>query len=353
MSYERKTDSPKPTLSVILAVLNEGRYLRSVVQSLLKQQTELGDSQFNLEILVVDGMSTDNSREIVSEMASADPRVRLISNERRKTPYAFNLGIREARGEYVAILGSHTYYQPDYLAVCLSELSTHNAVGCSGRILSEPADNSFPARMAAWVSGHRFGTSGSSFRTTPEGYADSIGYPVFLRQPLLDVGGYDETLHRNQDNDMNERLRRAGHRLYCTWKTHSVYHTQPTLRALMKYALKNGYWNIISLRKNAASMSLRHYIPLLFVVAIFTSLMLAGAGLILLPDTLKFLAWLPLILVLGSYFFCAFLASLDLALKQRTLGPLLLPPAFLAFHVSYGLGSIQAILNRGREPVEG
>lgn len=344
--------SELPTISVILAVYNEGRYLRAAVESLLQQKTSEPGAEFELEILVVDGCSTDDGPAIVREISSHDSRVRLVTNEKRKTPYAFNIGLREARGEYVAILGAHTYYQPDYLAVCLAELRAHDAVGCSGRILSEPANTSFPARMAGWVSGHRFGTSGQSFRMTPEGYADSIGYPVFLRQPLLDVGGYDETLHRNQDNDMNERLRRAGHRLYCTWKTHSVYHTQPTLKALMKYALKNGYWNIISLRKNAASMSLRHYIPLLFVLAILSGLLLGGLGVILLPQNLQIFAWLPLTLVLGSYLFCALLASIDLALKQRSLAPLLLPPAFLAFHVSYGLGSIQAILNGGREPVE-
>jgi len=341
------------TISVILAVYNEGKYLRNAIESLLKQESGASGSEFNLEILVVDGLSTDESQSIVQEISSRDPRVRLLLNERRKTPYAFNIGIREASGEYVVILGAHTYYQPDYLAVCLAELKKHDAVGCSGRILSEPADNSFPARMAAWVSGHRFGTSGSSFRTTPEGYADSIGYPLFVRQALLDVGGYDESLHRNQDNDMNERLRRAGHKLYCTWKTHSVYHTQPTLKALMKYALKNGYWNVISLRKNAASMSLRHYIPLLFVVAILIGILLAGTGLLFLPRGFKVFAWLPLVAVLGSYLLCALLASIDLAWKQRSLVPLLLPFAFLAFHVSYGLGSIRAILNGGREPAEG
>lgn len=353
MNHERQTDNSRPTLSVILAVLNEGRYLRSVVLSLLEQQTGTGDSAFNLEILVVDGMSTDDSRAIVTEMSAADPRVRLVSNERRKTPYAFNLGLREASGEYVAILGAHTYYQPDYLLVCLSELRKHEAVGCSGRILSEPANNSLPARIASWVSGHRFGTSGNSFRTTPEGYADSIGYPIFRKQPLLDLGGYDETLHRNQDNDMNERLRRAGHKLYCTWQTHSIYHTQPTLKALMKYALKNGYWNIVSLRRNAASMGLRHYIPLLFVLSLVIGSGLGIIGNFLLPAGYRWLGWLPLLLSLGAYLSCAFLASLDLAVKQKSLTPLLLPPAFLAFHVSYGLGSIQALLRGGRAPAEG
>lgn len=342
-----------PTISVILPVYNEGRFLLEAVDSLLKQETRIPGSEFDLEILVIDGKSTDDGLKLLLDNFESDRRVRILTNEKRKTPFAFNIGLREARGEFVAILGAHNKYALDYLAVSLGELRAHDAVGCSGRVLATPPNQSLSARFAAWVSGHKFGSSGRSFRTQPEGFADTIPYPVFYRQALLDVGGYDESLHRNQDNDMNERLRRAGHKLYCTWKTHSVYHTQPTLKALMKYALKNGYWNIISLRKNAASMSLRHYIPLLFVVAILIGILLAGTGLLFLPQGFKVFAWLPLTMVLGSYLFCALLASIDLAWKQRSLVPLLLPFAFLAFHVSYGLGSIRAILNGGREPVEG
>lgn len=342
-----------PTISVILPVYNEGRNLHAAVHSLLQQQTSTPGAEFNLEILVIDGLSTDGSVDTLRKETLHDPRVRFLTNEKRKTPFAFNMGLGESRGEFVAILGSHNQYLPDYLAVCLAELRSHDAVGCSGRVISHPPNPSLSAKLASAVSSHKFGSSGRSFRTQPQGFADTIPYPVFRRQALLDVGGYDESLHRNQDNDMNERLRRAGHRLYCTWLTSSLYHTQPTLTALCRYARRNGYWNIVSLRKNAASMSLRHFIPLLFVLSILIGVLVAGVGFALLPAEFKMFAWLPLAAVFGLYLLCASLASIDLAVKQRSFAPLLLPPAFLAFHISYGLGSIQAMLNGGREPMEG
>src|SRR5207245_11720416 len=93
-------------------------------------------------------------------------------------------------------------------------------------------------------------SSGRSLRTARQGFADTIPYPVFRRQPLVELGGYNERLARNQDNDMNQRLRAAGHRLYLTWRTSCRYRAQPGPRELMRYACRNGYWNFLTDRKS-------------------------------------------------------------------------------------------------------
>jgi succinoglycan biosynthesis protein ExoA len=119
----------RPLVSAIVAVRNEGRHIESVVHSLLQQEV----SEFDLEVIIVDGDSCDATRDIVSRVAATDSRVKLIINKHKKTPYAFNLGLDKARGDHVCILGAHTRYARNYIAACLDELKRSGAVGCSGR----------------------------------------------------------------------------------------------------------------------------------------------------------------------------------------------------------------------------
>jgi GT2 family glycosyltransferase len=331
------------TLSVVLAVYNEAPVLRDTLASLLSQRLPAGHA---LEVLVIDGGSPDGSADIAREIAATDGRVRVLHNPRRLTPYAFNIGIQDARGDYVCILGAHCRYAPDYLAVCLQELHATGAVGCSGRLLTQPASATLGAELSSWTLGHPFGVSGASARTQPEGFVDSPAFPVFRRQALLDVGGYDEAMVRNQDNDMNYRLRQAGHRLYCTWKTSCAYGARPDLPGLWNYARANGFWCGISSCRQPASLGLRHYTPLVFWLV-------TTAGILLLPVAWSTGGWRwgliaasPILvhLVLGH------LAGLHLAVRQRRLAGLLMPWVFLRFHLTYGYafarGLIQERLGR-------
>lgn len=328
-----------PLVSVILAVRNEAGSLAESLASLRAQQT----SGFAWEILAIDGDSTDGTREILEEIASRDSRVRVLRNEKRRTPFAFNLGLREARGEFVAILGAHTLYAPDYLAVCLQELRARDAGGCGGRVLTTPAAETLAARLVAAVLSHPFGSSRKSFRTQREGFVDTVNYPVLRKSALLEAGGYDEDLLRNQDNDMNQKLRERGQKLYCTWKTRCFYRPKGTLGELMAYARGNGFWNVVSWRKNRAAMGARHFIPFLFLAALLVTGVLALGGQ-LRGGPYATLAAAPFVLLLGFYFAAAGAAALQSALRQRWAGALCLPAVFFGFHLSYGWGTLQAIL---------
>ena len=225
----------QPLVSAIMAVRNEERHIEAAIKSLLQQQT----SGWEIEIIVVDGDSSDRTEEIVKRIASGDSRVELAINEQRKTPYAFNLGIQRARGEYICILGAHTTYAQNYIATCLEELKLHGAAGCSGRLITRPGGDGLQARLVAWTLAHPFGTSARSMRTRGAGFADTIPYPIFLKSTLLEVGAYNTKLHRNQDNDLNQRLRARGYKLYITDKTSCELFVSPDLASLASYAFKN------------------------------------------------------------------------------------------------------------------
>lgn len=334
MSYSR------PLVSVILAVFNEEPYIEKSLGSLLRQSAP----DFDLEVLVVDGNSQDGTAAKVSAIALSDPRVRLVVNERRKTPCAFNVGLRAARGEYVCILGAHTLYPQDYIAVCLRELKAHNAVGCSGQMRTVPANGSAQARLAAWTMGSRFASSRKSVRTQADGFADTIPYPVMLKQALLDVGGYDEELDRNQDNDMNHKLRSLGHRLYLTGKVESVYFARPTVRSLWEYAFLTGRWNAFTLRRNAGSMALRHFVPFAFVT-VLSFLLYATVAAPLIAPRFAMVPVAALLLVLAAHLAVGFLAAGEVLFRERQAAALMLPPVIFAFHVAYGVGTFAGLLD--------
>ncbi len=321
------------TLSIILAVYNEARHLKDVLNSLLSQ--EVHDIQ--LELLVIDGNSTDQSVEIATQFARQDARVRVFSNPQRSTPYAFNIGLQHANGQYVAILGAHALYAPDYIATCLKEMLAHNAAGCSGRIIAKPPRQSLQALLTYWAMNHPFGVSTRSFRSIPEGDADSLPYPVFRTSVLRDLGGYDVRMIRNQDNEMNYRIRQAGYHLWVTWKTHAIYYTKPTLEGLFRYAINNGSWCAVSFKNSPRSLGLRHYIPAIFFCVVGVSVLLALISLLLQwPVLITTIILLPLFLHLAV----GVLASLFLCIRERNLCALFMPGVFLGFHLVYGYGFI-------------
>lgn len=334
-----------PLVSVVLAVFNEAGHVQKCMDSLLAQETP----GFDIEILAVDGGSTDGTREYLDVIAAKHSHVRVLLNPKRRAPFAFNIGIQEARGQYVCIFGSHTIYGKDYISVCLKELLAKGAGGCGGRVLTEPSSGNLEARLVAYSMAHPFGSSRKSFRTQPEGFADAVNYMVIRRDALLEAGGYSEVLLRNQDNDLNQKLCANGHRLYCTWKTQCIYHPKGTIRDLLRYGYLNGFWNVISFKENSASMGLHHFVPFFFLIGLLASALLSIAGLLSPNPSFRFLALsFPVLSVL--HLAVGTLAALQVSVQKRFLGALWLPLVFLGFHFAYGLGTLVALVKGVRVP---
>jgi len=333
--------SGHPLVSAILAVRNERRHIETTMESLQRQETY----GWEIEIIVVDGDSSDGTDEIVKRIASNDSRVKLVINAQKKTPYAFNLGIQTARGEYICILGAHTTYAPDYIATCLEELELHGASGCSGRLITRPGGDGLQARLVAWTLAHPFGTSARSMRTRQPGFTDTIPYPVFLKSAVLNVGAYNTQLHRNQDNDLNQRLCAHGYKLYITDKTTCEYFVSPDLVSLARYAFNNGFWNIISFKMNPASMSLRHFVPGAFVVVLLISFLMFLYSVM---EHIQLWMVVPILMLVATYAVASIAVSCHIAFRERSIEALLMPITFLLLHVFYGAGTVSAVISNAR-----
>lgn len=318
----------KVTVSVIVPIRNEERYIASCLQSLLDQTY----SSEGYEILVVDGRSSDRSKEMVEEFARWHGNVRCLDNPAAIAPAAMNIGIRNAAGEFIIRADGHNFYPEDYIANCVKCLQETGADNVGGPWRTVPFDDSFGSRMVAAILTNPFGVGDSRFRTSRfEGFVDTVPFGAFRRELFDHVGMYNEKLVRNQDNELNARIRRAGGKIYQTPALTTEYHPIADLAALLKQTYKTSQWHLFSVRQNASSMGVRHFVPAVFVLslmallagAIWSPLCLAGLGVLL-----------SVYLLTGIYF--AFRRSKDWGPSVKSA----LPAVCLLFHIVYGLGTI-------------
>lgn len=321
-------------LSVVCPIYNEEKYIAQCLDSLLQQDYPKSD----LEILLVDGMSTDKTREIVKGYEEQYPFIRLLDNEKRIVPCAMNIGVKAAKGDIIIRLDAHASYERDYFSVLsrrLMELKADNVgVVCRTDVL-----NKTPKTLAIReVLGNKFGVGGSVFRTGVDKVqeVDTVPFGCWRKEVFAKYGLYDERLIRNQDIELNKRILRGGGKIFIVPDTYCTYFARETFVKLAKNNYENGKWNILTVfyTKQMDSLSLRHFIPLLFVLSLL--LPIVGS-----------LIWWPIswvaVLSLLTYFLALGCVCAKLVLRKGLKLHYLLM-SFLVLHLSYGWGALVALL---------
>ena len=322
-------------LSVICPIYNEEKYIAQFLDSLLQQDYPKDD----LEILLVDGMSKDRTREIVADYTAKYPFIRLIDNPDKIVPYAMNRGIDAAKGDIIIRLDAHASYQPDYFSVLVNGLQRLKADNV-GTVCKTDVLNKTPKTLAIReVLGNKFGVGNSTFRTgiDHEQEVETVPFGCWRKEVFEKYGLYDVRLVRNQDIELNKRIKRGGGKIYILPDTYCTYLARETWSALAKNNYGNGKWNILTVyyTKMFSSLSLRHFIPLLFLLSLIVPTLLA-------------LIWWPFILVsvasLLAYLCLVSIISFNLA-RRKGLNFFYLVVTFFVLHLSYGWGSLMGILN--------
>lgn len=318
----------KARVSVIVPVRNEERYISACLQSLL-QQTYPSESY---EIVVVDGRSSDRSREIVDVLRRKFPNLHCVDNPAAIAPAAMNIGIRRATGKIIIRADGHNFYPRDYIENCVKYLEQTGADNVGGPWVTVPTNQSFGARLVAAVLSNPFGVGDSHFRTTrAEGFVETVPFGAFHRELFHRLGMFNEKLVRNQDNEFNARIRKAGGRVFQTPALTTEYHPIATFSGLLMQTFKTSQWHVFSVSENPSSMGVRHFMPALFVVV---SAMLISVSLV------SPVAAILSILLLAGYVLAGWYFAFN---KSRSYGPavgLFLPFACFCFHLSYGLGTL-------------
>jgi len=325
-----------PLVSVILPIRNEAHYIARSLGAVLAQDYPAD----RMEVMVVDGMSTDGTREIVESMRAGSQRVHLIDNTRRIAPTAMNAAIARARGEILVRVDGHCEIDRDYVRRCVEHLRNDKVDGVGGPL--QTIGESFVARGIAVAMSSTFGVGDSAFRTVSNKtmLVDTIAFPAYTRDIVERVGLFDEELVRNQDDDYNYRLRKIGAKVLLASDVRSRYYSRSSIRSLWRQYFQYGYWKVRVMQKHPRQMRPRQFVPPLFVGALLLSLAAA-------PFSFIFGAWfaLPCGLTAGSYALANLAASVLITVKRRD-WPLfwLLPIAFAILHVSFGLGFLVGLL---------
>ncbi|MCK4781649.1 glycosyltransferase family 2 protein [Candidatus Parcubacteria bacterium] len=317
------------TISVIIPCRNEEKFIGQCLDSIITQDYPTK----NLEILVIDGMSQDRTREIIEKF-----KIQIIDNPKKIIPCALNIGIKQARGEIIIRMDTNAIYAKNYISKCVSCLQKYKADNVGGVIKTLPKKNTIFAKAITLALSHPFGVGGSHFRAGSKKprWVDTVYGGCFKKQIFEKIGFFNENLARSQDMEFNLRLKKAGGKILLVPDIISYYYPSSTLTDFFKHNIKDGIWAIYPLKFVKMPFRLRHYIPF-----IFTSSLL-GAGLL----AFFFPIFLYLfLLIFSSYFLTNMYFSVKIALRERDLRYLLIMPITFAIrHIGYGLGSILGLI---------
>jgi glycosyltransferase involved in cell wall biosynthesis len=331
-----------PFVSIVMPIRNEFADIGTCLESVLTcdYPTE------RLELLAVDGMSDDGTRDVVASLAARDPRIRLLDNPERTTPHALNMGIADARGELIVRMDAHAIYPAEYIRRCVTGLLESGADNIGGVLITVPGDETPIAYAIAVALSSPFGVGNAYFRigTNTPRWVDTVPFGCWRRQLLLSLGGFDTELPRNQDDELNARILKRGGRILLDPEIRARYVARPTLRKLALMLYQYGYYKPFAVHRAGRIASLRQLAPPLLVATLFVA---AVAGLAW-PG-----AWLILFGIVVAHLGFGLALGLVGARQHGPAIALRLPLIFAVMHGAYGWGYLRGLfdlLTRGRAP---
>jgi len=317
MKYEFFMENNLPLVSVIIPCRNEERFISKCLDSIIINDYP----QERLEVLVVDGMSEDKTREIVRKYSEKYSFLKLIENQKKIIPAAMNIGIRESKGEIIIKMDAHTCYEKDYISKCVKHLKESGADNVGGVLLTLPAKDTLIAKAIAISLSHPFGAGNSYFRTgsNKPREVDTVAFGCYKKEVFEKIGFFDEKMAQTEDFELNSRLRKTGGKIMLFPDIKAFYYpSSDNLEDFFKHNFTDGIWATYPL-KYGLKVSLRHLIPLILIL------------------TLPLSIW-PYILI--SLFF-----STKIAFKEKYFRLFFfMPLAFGVRHFGYGLGSIWGLI---------
>lgn len=318
------------TVAIVIACRNEEKYIGRCLDSIVA----LNYDKSLLQVLVCDGLSTDRTQEIVKGYEAKYPFIRLLINQNKTAPYAFNLGIKSTTTDYVLIFGAHGELYPDYITNCLDAFGRDPQIGCVGGYTENVMEDEISEVIACAMSSP-FGVGNAHFRTgTKEGYVDTVGMGTYKREVFSKVGMYDEELTRNQDDEFNFRVAKAGYRIYLDPRLKTKYYVRASYGKLYKQYYQYGYWKVYVNAKHRTVTTARQLVPLFFVLFLTVGLAVSLFHIYL------FAAWL---FVLLMYILGGAVAAARVSRKISNIPKILY--TFFILHWSYGYGYLAGIID--------
>ena len=318
-------------VSIICPCRNEVGHIDAFLRATARQKA----TEFDLEILVADGESDDGTAAILTAWRAREPRISIIPNPGKIVSTGLNAAIRLAQGDIVVRMDVHTEYADDYVAQCVRALEQSRAMCVGGPWLAK--GNSPRQRAIAAAFGSAFGSGGAkSRRTDYTGPVDTVYLGAWRRADLIALGGFDEALVRNQDDELCLRITQSGGTAWQSAAIRSLYMPRDSLRALWRQFYQYGYWKVAVIRKHRTAAAYRQLVPTLFIALLMT---LAIVGFVV-P-----VAWLLGASLLIAYVAAAALSAFFASESHRPASLFLVMLSVACMHFGYGLGFAHGVLD--------
>ncbi len=315
---------------------NEQRTIRSLLDSIYHQTYP----RQNIEVIIADGLSTDQTRqEIIGfKLANEDLVVEVVDNPKRSIPSGLNQAIDTARGDYIVRLDAHSVPAEDYVARSISALESELGDNVGGLWEIQPGSDTWQARSIARAAAHPLGVGDARYRVGGRAQeVDTVPFGAFRRSLIERIGNFDETLLTNEDYEFNTRIRKAGGKIWFDPGIKSRYIARRSFGDLARQYWRYGFWKVKMLRRFPESFRWRQLAGLFvlsFPVLAVLGLWFIWAGWLLLFEAVVYL--LALVLV-----------GTQLAIKHRDLALLWgVPLAIATMHFSWGTAFIWSMINR-------
>lgn len=321
-----------PFVSIIIPCRDEEKFIGRCLDSIIAQDYP----KDKIEVLILDGRSTDRTREIVKKYTQKYPFIKVLDNPRKIAPAALNIGIKKARGGIIIRMDAHNVYEESYVSKCVKYLKEYNVDNVGGIWIMLPANNTIVAKSIALALSYPFGAGNAYYRIgiKKPRYVDTVPFGCYKREVFDKVGLFDEELLRGQDAEFNARLRKNGGKILLVPEIVSYYYARDSLSKLWKMHFQYGYFKPLTAKKIGNVYTVRQLIPGAFVGSLIISLVLSAIY--------RPFLWLFLF-ILGSYIIANLAFSLKISLKKGFRFFFVLPLVFATIHFSYGLGYLKGI----------
>lgn len=326
-----------PRVSVVVPCYNEQSTICLLLEALYFQTFPRAE----IEVILADGMSTDGTRQRVTEFQRAHPdlAVQIVDNPMRNIPSGVNRAIEAARGEFIVRLDAHCVPRPDYVAGCVSALEQGKGENVGGVWDIRPGGPGWQARAIAVAASHPLGVGDARYRYTQTAQqVDTVPFGAFRRSLVDRIGLYNESLLTNEDYEFNVRVRQSGGKIWLDPAIRSVYFSRSDFRGLARQYVRYGFWKARMLRRYPGTLRWRQALPPAFVASLAVFALLG--------------LWSPLfgglfVIELVAYAFILFLVGLQTAWKNRDPALVIgVPLAIAIMHFAWGSAFLWSVIAR-------
>jgi len=319
------------SICIVIPCRNEENYIANCLNSIV-------DSDYPnelIEIKIVDGMSNDNTRNIIRKYSTKYNFIKIIDNIKQKTPYAFNLGIKDNSSDFIMIIGARHIISKNYIEYSIDKLNSNNSLGCVGGAVINSYENNI-SEVISKAMNSSFGVGVGNFRTNfnEEVFVDTIGTPVYKKVIFDKLGLFDEKLTRNQDDEFNYRVTRAGYKILSSGNISVQYFVRASFSKLFKQYYQYGYWKVFVNKKHKTVTTVRQLAPFGFVSYLFLFLV-----------SLSFIGEYIYITIIPLVLYVLLISYFSFKLSNKLSEVMSLFKSFFILHFSYGLGYLEGMFN--------